>query len=76
MLLKAKEGSTNDVNLKKSFADDDFGKGVILYLKNDVLVGCLMWNVFKKVPIARQVCQKIYFKILNLMFLKICVFES
>ncbi len=34
---------------------DDFGKGVIFYLKNDKIVGVLLWNVFKRIPIARQV---------------------
>ncbi len=34
---------------------EEFGKGVVLYLKNDVVVGCLMWNLFRKVPIAREV---------------------
>jgi programmed cell death 8 (apoptosis-inducing factor) len=34
---------------------DEFGKGVVLYLKNEKIVGVLLWNVFKAVPIARQV---------------------
>lgn len=51
--------STNP-DLRKPFSDDEFGKGVILYLKNNVLVGVLLWNVFTKIPIARQV-SAIYF---------------
>ncbi len=29
----------------------------MLYLKNDILVGVLLWNVFTKVPIARRLIQ-------------------
>ena len=34
---------------------DDYGKGVVLYVKNDRIVGALTWNLFKRIPIARQV---------------------
>jgi programmed cell death 8 (apoptosis-inducing factor) len=42
-------------SVSKPTGEHEYGKGVVLYLKNDVVVGALMWNVFKKVPIARQV---------------------
>ena len=45
------------VELRKPFSHDEFGKGVVLYLKNDILVGVLLWNVFTKVPIARRLIQ-------------------
>lgn len=30
-------------------------KGVVFYLKNDVVVGIVLWNIFNKINIARQV---------------------
>jgi len=36
---------------------DGFGKGVVFYLRDEVIVGCLMWNVFKRIPVARQLIQ-------------------
>ncbi|CAF0858276.1 unnamed protein product [Brachionus calyciflorus] len=48
-------GQTSELKTPKSM--DDYGKGVILYLKNDTLVGVLTWNVFKRIPIARQLIQ-------------------
>nr|CAD7411149.1 unnamed protein product [Timema poppensis] len=34
---------------------DSFGKGVIFYLKDEVIVGIVLWNVFKKINVAREV---------------------
>ena len=34
---------------------ENFGKGVIFYLRDDVVVGMVLWNVFNKMPIARKV---------------------
>lgn len=34
---------------------DDTKKGVVFYMKNDRVVGVLLWNVFNKINIARQV---------------------
>lgn len=34
---------------------DDFGKGVIFYLRDDTVVGILLWNVFNRMNVARQV---------------------
>lgn len=34
---------------------DDFGKGVIFYLRDDVVVGIVLWNVFNRMNVARQV---------------------
>jgi hypothetical protein len=36
-------------------AKNDYGKGVVFYLKEKKVVGVLLWNVFKKLPLARQV---------------------
>ena len=37
---------------------ENYGKGVIFYLKNDIVVGILMWNVFNKMSIARKVIRE------------------
>ncbi|XP_064608308.1 apoptosis-inducing factor 1, mitochondrial-like [Liolophura sinensis] len=34
---------------------DEFGKGVVFYLRDKVIVGILLWNIFNKMPIARKV---------------------
>lgn len=42
-----KSDSTNE--------EDDYGKGVIFYLKNDKIVGVLLWNIFNRISLARQI---------------------
>ncbi|KAF2905644.1 hypothetical protein ILUMI_00534 [Ignelater luminosus] len=39
----------------KPQAGEDFGKGVIFYLRDDIVVGIVLWNVFNRMNIARQV---------------------
>ena len=39
-------------------AQENYGKGVIFYLNNDIVVGILMWNVFNKMNIARKVIKE------------------
>lgn len=34
---------------------EDFGKGVIFYLRDNVVVGIVLWNVFNRMSVARQV---------------------
>ncbi|XP_046665597.1 apoptosis-inducing factor 1, mitochondrial [Homalodisca vitripennis] len=34
---------------------EDYVKGVIFYLKNDVIVGIVLWNIFNRIGVARQV---------------------
>lgn len=34
---------------------EDYGKGVIFYLRDDSVVGIVMWNVFNRMSVARQV---------------------
>ncbi|XP_077402948.1 apoptosis-inducing factor 1, mitochondrial isoform X3 [Vanacampus margaritifer] len=34
---------------------DDYGKGVIFYLRDKVVVGIILWNVFNQMPIARKI---------------------
>lgn len=34
---------------------EDYGKGVIFYLRDKVVVGIILWNIFNRMPIARKV---------------------
>ncbi|XP_028322866.1 apoptosis-inducing factor 1, mitochondrial isoform X12 [Gouania willdenowi] len=34
---------------------DDYGKGVIFYLRDKVVVGIVLWNVFNRMPVARKI---------------------
>lgn len=34
---------------------EDFNKGVIFYLKDNTVVGIILWNVFNRMSVARQV---------------------
>lgn len=36
-------------------AGEDFGKGIVFYLQNDIVVGVVLWNVFNRMAVARQV---------------------
>ncbi|XP_035234131.1 LOW QUALITY PROTEIN: apoptosis-inducing factor 1, mitochondrial-like, partial [Stegodyphus dumicola] len=36
-------------------ADDIYRKGIIFYLKDDVIVGIVLWNVFLKISVARKI---------------------
>jgi len=33
----------------------NYGKGVIFYLKNDKIVGILLWNLFNRIGLARTI---------------------
>uniref|UniRef100_A0A672QDI1 Apoptosis-inducing factor 1, mitochondrial n=1 Tax=Sinocyclocheilus grahami TaxID=75366 RepID=A0A672QDI1_SINGR len=35
--------------------EEDYGKGVIFYLRDNVVVGIVLWNVFNRMPIARKI---------------------
>jgi len=36
----------------------DYGKGVIFYLRDNIVVGVVLWNVFSRMPIARRVLKE------------------
>lgn len=38
--------------------EEDYGKGVVFYLRDDVVVGIVLWNVFNRMNIARQVLKE------------------
>ena len=45
----------DNLTLQKPTAGENFSKGILFYMQNNVIVGVLMWNVFGKMPIARRV---------------------
>ncbi|XP_051858806.1 putative apoptosis-inducing factor 1, mitochondrial isoform X2 [Drosophila nasuta] len=50
-----KEGSTGaDVTCDPN-EEANYGKGVIFYLKNDKIVGILLWNLFNRIGLARTI---------------------
>lgn len=54
---KAKADSTsleNQVPRAPEYGDN-YGKGVIFYLRDNIIVGIVLWNVFTKMPIARKI---------------------
>ncbi|XP_042893646.1 apoptosis-inducing factor 1, mitochondrial-like isoform X2 [Penaeus japonicus] len=34
---------------------EDYGKGVVFYLRDNIVVGIVLWNVFNRMPIARKI---------------------
>ncbi|XP_027033825.2 apoptosis-inducing factor 1, mitochondrial isoform X1 [Tachysurus fulvidraco] len=36
-------------------SQENYGKGVIFYLRDKVVVGIVLWNVFNRMPIARKI---------------------
>ncbi|XP_026283410.1 apoptosis-inducing factor 1, mitochondrial isoform X1 [Frankliniella occidentalis] len=51
--------SPSPVNTQKTSAEntgtDDYGKGIIFYLRDELVVGIVLWNVFRRMTVARQV---------------------
>ena len=43
---------------KQEEGSEDFGKGVVFYLRDDIVVGILLWNVFNKMPVARKIIRE------------------
>lgn len=40
---------------KDNVPDEKFDKGVIFYLKDGIIVGMVLWNIFNRMMVARQV---------------------
>ncbi|XP_012232840.2 apoptosis-inducing factor 1, mitochondrial isoform X1 [Linepithema humile] len=53
--LEENKESCEDKSVEQSTKRDDFGKGVIFYLRDDVVVGIVLWNIFNRMSIARRV---------------------
>lgn len=54
-MKKELEESRKEASVPNIGEGEDFGKGIIFYLRNDIVVGILLWNVFNRMSIARQV---------------------
>jgi len=39
-------------------SEQDYGRGAVFYLRNKRVVGVLMWNLFDRVPTARQIIKE------------------
>ncbi|EFX75924.1 hypothetical protein DAPPUDRAFT_55621 [Daphnia pulex] len=37
---------------------EDYGKGIVFYTRNDVVVGMVLWNVFNKIPVTRRMLKE------------------
>ncbi|XP_043502938.1 apoptosis-inducing factor 1, mitochondrial [Polistes fuscatus] len=46
---------TNVTDKKEPKKRSDFEKGVVFYLRDDIVVGIVLWNIFHRMSIARQV---------------------
>lgn len=42
-------------NNASTISEEGYNKGVVFYLKNDVVVGIVLWNLFNRMSVARQV---------------------
>ena len=45
----------------------DYRKGVVFYLKENKVVGIVLWNVFNRIPIARKVNKKKIFNFVSIL---------
>lgn len=53
----------NVKSMDESKKHEDFEKGVVFYLRDDVVVGIVLWNIFSRMSIARRVSPR--FVIIN-----------
>lgn len=42
-------------SMDKPKKHEDFEKGVVFYLRDEVVVGIVLWNIFSRMSIARRV---------------------
>lgn len=50
-----KEPEIDASKLRAPEKSDDYSKGVIFYLRNNIIVGILVWNVFNRMSVARRI---------------------
>ncbi|XP_077165299.1 apoptosis-inducing factor 1, mitochondrial [Paroedura picta] len=51
--LKVSAASPNSLQVPQQ--GEDYGKGVVFYLRDKVVVGIVLWNIFNRMPIARKI---------------------
>lgn len=49
------EDSKEGEQSRRSMYTDKYGRGVVFYLKDDVIVGVLLWNLFSRLNTARRI---------------------
>lgn len=59
-LESAQNEETKQDEKKNEEIESNYGKGVIFYLKDNTVVGIILWNIFNRMSIARQVQNKQY----------------
>lgn len=47
--------SDDELKLRSPNSNDQYEKGIIFYLKNDIIVGIMLWNIFDRISIARRI---------------------
>lgn len=47
--------TTQTTSAKSNDNPLDYGRGVIFYLKDDKIVGILLWNIFNRIGLARTI---------------------
>lgn len=50
-----KDTSEDVESAQKPTKHEDFEKGVVFYLRDDVVVGIVLWNIFNRMSVARRV---------------------
>eukprot|EP00127_Corallochytrium_limacisporum_P004459 Clim_evm13s164 gene=Clim_evmTU13s164 len=57
---QTKEGETETKTIVPSVLqkEKEYGKGVVFYLRDDVVVGVILWNIFDKIPLARRILKE------------------
>lgn len=50
-----KEDQEDNVGSNEKKPSDKYSKGVVFYLKDDIIVGILLWNLFSRLTIARRI---------------------
>eukprot|EP00128_Syssomonas_multiformis_P010640 Colp12_sorted_trinity150504_noHs@35240 len=38
--------------------DEDFSRGVVFYMRDDVVVGIILWNIFGRIDVARAILRE------------------
>ncbi|KAM4696758.1 apoptosis-inducing factor 1, mitochondrial [Rhinophrynus dorsalis] len=54
-IVQPKETTTSLSSVAPSQQRETYGKGVVFYLRDNVVVGIVLWNIFNRMPIARKI---------------------
>lgn len=59
----------NVKSVEKPMKHEDFEKGVIFYLRDDIVVGIVLWNIFNRMSIARRVSLRLLLLIIPFLII-------